>query len=67
MSENTYRTCPECKRQIVESLYMTASAHGPGCSVRRSLLGKAAYQEKQKRVERAQRAAELRGRRRTEG
>lgn len=62
---NTYRTCPECGRQIAESIFSTsAGAHGPGCKIRRSLKGKQAYEEKRARKARAQKAAETRARKR---
>lgn len=61
---NTYKTCPDCKRQIPESIFDRATAHGVGCATRRSLLAKDAYAEKQKRLERARKAAQTRAARR---
>jgi hypothetical protein len=61
---NTYRMCPSCQRTIATTIYDTGTAHAPGCKVRRSLLAKQNYAEKQKRKERARAAAATRAARR---
>lgn len=45
----TFKTCPECKRQIAEEVFERGTAHAPGCKLRRSLLAKANYAATQKR------------------
>jgi hypothetical protein len=57
---------PQCQRWIDESIFDTASAHGLGCKVRRSLNGKVAFEAKQKRIARARKAAATRAARRAQ-
>lgn len=61
---SNYKACPSCGRMLLASLNGQASAHAPGCKVRRSILAKAAYERKLARKQRAAKAATTRRARR---
>lgn len=58
----SFKHCTDvkCQRDIPEAIFEVPTSHSLGCSVRRSLAQKVAYEEKQKRIARARKAAATR-------